>query len=694
MKISICILAIFLSGCFWRTPDGPVITVPTKPSEQGESKPKPKPPKPPKLPKQSKPKPHEQPEDHASGVPVGESLKYSAMIEKILDKYQAATTDRIKYAQKLSKNIISLSSKKDENPELFSTTFGQSKKTLVELIASLPIVAESIEAIDFIKYKSTPEEFLFQLGGGDVNALINELLRPGRSDDSSTEMEKLFGVMVQAFRENNKEFPIEPAKAIAILDLVKDDKDNLAFAFDEVAQNQALQPQIFQWVGVNVEHPLVSRSFAKIYNSYSEDKKLLARSNVLLGMKNYFGDNKFSGIMQKHAADLGLTSLNTLEFDLKGILPHGTKATISQIDSERIKGFAPSLIKIELENRADKALSDVTEQGKLMKSLPLDATVRGLQNARGYSCYLNSITQTLLHTPEINQLLTYYINNNGLPFFKGRQMPLLSSLAELAKMYRNSSNENAVSPKDWTDLAIATSNIGCGQQDTSNFFTLLYGKLDEELNVVSSQPLNYLLKDHERADFDFVQKSFQGQIFALFDLWLRGYDSSQIIYKDKNRKTLVNYDPIGGLDLSFPNKAEIKGELKLDDFISEYLKSGPTDDAKIESKKISFIRLPKILRITLKRFEFDKSFNARKVNDPVTYPAVLEIEDSQGKKIFDLYSVVQHSGGVDGGHYWADIKAGDGQWHNVNDSHASKITEADALSRKTEAYMLFYRMRP
>lgn len=48
---------------------------------------------------------------------------------------------------------------------------------------------------------------------------------------------------------------------------------------------------------------------------------------------------------------------------------------------------------------------------------------------------------------------------------------------------------------------------------------------------------------------------------------------------------------------------------------------------------------------------------------------------SQSLPIFELFSVMVHSGSAAGGHYYACIKSfSDGQWYSFNDQHVSKVS--------------------
>ncbi|KAJ3452976.1 ubiquitin carboxyl-terminal hydrolase [Anaeramoeba flamelloides] len=60
--------------------------------------------------------------------------------------------------------------------------------------------------------------------------------------------------------------------------------------------------------------------------------------------------------------------------------------------------------------------------------------------------------------------------------------------------------------------------------------------------------------------------------------------------------------------------------------------------------------------------------------------------------LYDLVSLIKHSGGLGGGHYIACAKSiQDGKWYNFNDHYVSSISESSV--RKEQAYVLFYQKR-
>jgi len=48
----------------------------------------------------------------------------------------------------------------------------------------------------------------------------------------------------------------------------------------------------------------------------------------------------------------------------------------------------------------------------------------------------------------------------------------------------------------------------------------------------------------------------------------------------------------------------------------------------------------------------------------------------EGPHVYELFSVMVHSGGAYGGHYFAYIKSfEDGKWYNFNDTQVTETTE-------------------
>jgi len=112
-------------------------------------------------------------------------------------------------------------------------------------------------------------------------------------------------------------------------------------------------------------------------------------------------------------------------------------------------------------------------------------------------------------------------------------------------------------------------------------------------------------------------------------------------------------------------------------------------------KKLDLWRLPNILIIQLKRFQYTRQWRD-KIDTYVDYPIVgldlsqwTKSKENKKNAVYDLYAVSCHGGGLGGGHYWAHAKnLNNNQWYTLNDSSVSKASKGNVKTQ--EAYLLFY----
>nr|XP_054101604.1 ubiquitin carboxyl-terminal hydrolase 19 isoform X27 [Callithrix jacchus] len=124
------------------------------------------------------------------------------------------------------------------------------------------------------------------------------------------------------------------------------------------------------------------------------------------------------------------------------------------------------------------------------------------------------------------------------------------------------------------------------------------------------------------------------------------------------------------------------------------------------SKQLLLWRLPNVLIVQLKRFSFRSFIWRDKINDLVEFP-VRNLDLSKfciGQKEeqlpnYDLYAVINHYGGMIGGHYTAcarlpndrSSQRSDVGWRLFDDSTVTTVDESQVVTRY--AYVLFYRRR-
>lgn len=106
-----------------------------------------------------------------------------------------------------------------------------------------------------------------------------------------------------------------------------------------------------------------------------------------------------------------------------------------------------------------------------------------------------------------------------------------------------------------------------------------------------------------------------------------------------------------------------------------------------------------MLILQLKRFSFGK-WKKEKIGEQVNFSEVVDLgrymkEVGEPNRLYDLVGVVNHSGGIDFGHYTADCKNPmNGKWYNFNDSVVKESTYGyQGRYESNLPYLLFYYRR-
>jgi hypothetical protein len=121
-----------------------------------------------------------------------------------------------------------------------------------------------------------------------------------------------------------------------------------------------------------------------------------------------------------------------------------------------------------------------------------------------------------------------------------------------------------------------------------------------------------------------------------------------------------------------------------------------------QSMGVEFVEIPTVLVFTLRRSIFNNISGKREqINDFFSFPEDLDlakfVPHSTHPSLYQLFSVLVHTGNAISGHHFAFIKVPPGeQWYHFNDSIVSLATREQAVSQNfggnmaTAAYMLFY----
>jgi ubiquitin C-terminal hydrolase len=112
-------------------------------------------------------------------------------------------------------------------------------------------------------------------------------------------------------------------------------------------------------------------------------------------------------------------------------------------------------------------------------------------------------------------------------------------------------------------------------------------------------------------------------------------------------------------------------------------------------KKHDIYHQPNVLVLMIKKYQ---KFNGSilKTNVKINYPHILDIKEYMSEYVdtdtkYELYSVIRHSGGVDGGHYYTYSKNMiNGLWFLHDDGDVFNVDESEPLN--CNGYILFYRL--
>ncbi|XP_030297056.1 ubiquitin carboxyl-terminal hydrolase 37-like [Sparus aurata] len=147
------------------------------------------------------------------------------------------------------------------------------------------------------------------------------------------------------------------------------------------------------------------------------------------------------------------------------------------------------------------------------------------------------------------------------------------------------------------------------------------------------------------------------------------------------------------------------GKGSIDQMLANYLKETELEyrckcGATMSRNRISFVNLPRVLVLHLKRFRFTPTFQIKKVHDPVDLLRDLVVSSSEGGACYSLVSTISHLGhSAKSGHYISDgVDLDVGQedlsdrWFTYNDAVVTKTTGHSVCAKRiNSSYILFYK---
>ncbi|KAJ8349869.1 hypothetical protein SKAU_G00249990 [Synaphobranchus kaupii] len=320
----------------------------------------------------------------------------------------------------------------------------------------------------------------------------------------------------------------------------------------------------------------------------------------------------------------------------------------------------------------EESFSPVPTGGKAVKGNdaeppPLRESVKlsGIKN-QGGTCYLNSLLQTLLYTPEFREELFSLgpeelgcLADKDKPEAKVRVIPLQMQrlFAELLLV-----DQQSASTAYLTDSFGWSSSEESSQQDVQELNRILFSALESSLVGTSGSSL--------------IHRLYHGTVV------------NQIVCKDCGNTSERQED---FLDLT----VSVRGVCGLEEalwnmFVEEEMFEGNNlyrcshcDRLVTAAKSAKLRKLPPFLTVSLLRFNFDFTKCARyKETGRYSFPLTINLrpfceqaERPDSEFTYDLFSVIIHKGGCYGGHYHVYIKDIDklGHWEAPDEESKPKV---------------------
>ncbi len=384
-------------------------------------------------------------------------------------------------------------------------------------------------------------------------------------------------------------------------------------------------------------------------------------------------------------------------------------------------------------NMSDE-LQDFLERDHILNSKLLNRKgLCGLSNI-GNTCFMNSILQCINHTLPLTQ---YFLSNEWKEDIRTDKIEntLVEQWNYLSRIlwYRNSN----ITPRNFFAVLInlvrskgLNEFLGYSQNDSQEFLQFFLDSLHTGLSREVIMNINGEVKDeldkHAYKAYDSWKKFFKNDFSKIVEIFYSQFYQEVITYKklksDENTSENTNentddnstikedledstkyskeitylYEPFNNLSLEIPDKENVNIYDCLDHFTDKELII-KTDDKTVYRQSYLWA-LGDILIIIFKRFSFDMEVGrARKKNNLVQFP--LENLDlskyskgySPEENIYNLYAVVNQSGGLNSGHYYSYIKNSDTNWYKFDDNIVSTLDENNVVTHN--AYCLFYQKK-
>ncbi|CAN4126347.1 unnamed protein product [Withania somnifera] len=289
----------------------------------------------------------------------------------------------------------------------------------------------------------------------------------------------------------------------------------------------------------------------------------------------------------------------------------------------------------------------------------------GLKN-QGATCYMNSLLQTLYHIPYFRKAVYH------MPTTENDNPSGSIPLALQSLFYKLQYSDTGVATKELTKSFGWDSYDSFMQHDVQELNRVLCEKLEDKMKGTVVEGT--------------IQKLFEGHHMNYIECINVDYRSTR---KESFYDLQLDVKGCHDVYASFDKYVEVE---RLEGDNKYHAEKYGLQDAR---KGVLFVDFPPVLQLQLKRFEYDFVRDTMaKINDRYEFPLQLDLDRENGKylspiadrsvrSLYTLHSVLVHSGGVHGGHYYAYIRPTlSDQWFKFDDERVTKEDPKRALEEQ------------
>eukprot|EP00178_Gracilaria_changii_P021375 TRINITY_DN63550_c0_g1_i1.p1 TRINITY_DN63550_c0_g1~~TRINITY_DN63550_c0_g1_i1.p1 ORF type:complete len:1436 (+),score=245.45 TRINITY_DN63550_c0_g1_i1:339-4646(+) len=318
-------------------------------------------------------------------------------------------------------------------------------------------------------------------------------------------------------------------------------------------------------------------------------------------------------------------------------------------------------------------LQDSAPDPILSATTPLDSRKEtgfvGFKN-QGATCYMNSLLQTLYMVSAFRKA----VYNMPLPEPGNENSGSELSYALQKVFYELQTSPTVVKTKKLTESFGWDTTDAFTQHDVQELKLILCDELAERMKKIAPDKPNTL------------STLFQGKLLNYVECVNVDYSSTT---EEEFSDLSLNVKGCRNIYESFEKYMEV--EMMEGD--NKYRADG-FDELQEARKGVKFLKLPPVLQLHLKRFEYDLTrYTMVKINDRYEFGSEIDlsrfVENSDGTDVYVLHSVLVHIGDVNGGHYHAFIRPAidvsdnetkkPGQWYKFDDETVQAATEEQAV---------------